>query len=149
MHIVTPKELVIPLEKDGDGYHQTIVDGIEPGSQYFYRLDDQKERPDPASRFQPQGVHGPSQVLDLHFLWEDQGWSGLPLEEYIVYELHVGTFTTEGTFDAIFPHLEELRDLGITAVELMPIAQFPGNSNWGYDGVYPLQYRTPTGDRRD
>ncbi|MFC1939466.1 malto-oligosyltrehalose trehalohydrolase [Chloroflexota bacterium] len=138
VHIVLPKELTVPLEKDGQGYHQAIVDGIEPGSQYFYRLDDQKERPDPASRFQPQGVHGPSQVVDSHFPWEDQGWSGLPLEEYIVYELHVGIFTTEGTFGAIIPHLDELRDLGITAVELMPVAQFPGNRNWGYDGVYPF-----------
>ncbi len=138
VHIVSPKELTVPLEKDGQGYHQAIVDGIEPGSQYFFRLDGQKERPDPASRFQPQGVHGPSQVVDSHYPWEDQGWAGLPLEEYIVYELHVGIFTTEGTFGAIIPHLDELRDLGITAVELMPVAQFPGNRNWGYDGVYPF-----------
>ncbi|MFC1989387.1 malto-oligosyltrehalose trehalohydrolase [Chloroflexota bacterium] len=138
LYIVSPKELTVPLEKDGQGYHKTIVDGIEPGSQYFYRFDGQKERPDPASRFQTQGVHGPSQVVDSNFPWEDQGWSGLPLEEYIVYELHVGTFTTEGTFGAIIPHLDELRDLGITAVELMPVAQFPGNRNWGYDGVYPF-----------
>ncbi|MFC2041258.1 alpha-amylase family glycosyl hydrolase, partial [Chloroflexota bacterium] len=137
-HIVSPKELTVPLEKDGQGYHQAIVDGIEPGSQYFYRLDDQKERPDPTSRFQPQGIHGPSQVMDSRFPWDDQGWSGLPLPEYIIYELHVGTFTSEGTFGAIIPHLDELRDLGITAVELMPVAQFPGNRNWGYDGVYPF-----------
>jgi len=138
LHIVSPKELTFPLEKDDRGYHQTIVDGIEPVSQYFYRLDGKKERPDPASHFQPQGVHGPSQVVDSHFPWEDQGWSGLPLEKYIVYELHVGIFTTEGTFGAIIPHLDELKDLGITAVELMPVAQFPGNRNWGYDGVYPF-----------
>ena len=136
LHNVAPKELTVPLAKDGQGYHQAIVNGIEPGSQYFYRLDGQKEHPDPASRFQPQGVHGPSQVLDSHFPWEDQSWSGLPLEEYIVYELHVGTFTPEGTFNAVIPHLDELRDLGITAVEIMPVAQFPGNRNWGYDGVY-------------
>jgi len=90
------------------------------------------------SYFQPQGVHGPSQVVDSNFTWEEQGWSGLPLEEYIVYELHVGTFTTEGTFGAIITRLDELKDLGITAVELMPVAQFPGNRNWGYDGVYPF-----------
>ncbi|MFC1912216.1 malto-oligosyltrehalose trehalohydrolase [Chloroflexota bacterium] len=138
LYIVSPKELAVPLEKEGEGYHKTIVDGVEPGSQYFYRLDGQKECPDPASRYQPQGVHGPSQVTDSLFPWKDQGWSGLPLTEYIIYELHVGTFTPEGTFGAIIPHLDELRDLGITAVELMPVAQFSGNRNWGYDGVYPF-----------
>jgi len=138
LHIVSPRELTVPMDKDGQGYHQAVADGIEPGSQYFYRLDGRKERPDPVSYFQPQGVHGPSQVVDSNFTWEEQGWSGLPLEEYIVYELHVGTFTTEGTFGAIITRLDELKDLGITAVELMPVAQFPGNRNWGYDGVYPF-----------
>jgi maltooligosyltrehalose trehalohydrolase len=138
VHIVSPQELTVILEKDGQGYHRAVVDGIEPGSQYFYRLDGQKERPDPASRFQPRGVHGPSQVVDSNFPWEDRDWSGLPLEEYIVYELHVGTFTSEGTFSAIIPHLDGLKDLGITAVELMPVAQFPGKRNWGYDGVFPF-----------
>jgi maltooligosyltrehalose trehalohydrolase len=145
LHIVLPRELTVPLEKDGQGYHQATVDGIEPGSQYFYRLDGQKERPDPASRFQPQGVHGPSQVVDSSFPWEDQGWSGLPLEEFIVYELHAGTFTPESTFDAIIPHLDELKDLGITAVEIMPVAQFPGNRNWGYDGVCPFAVQNSYG----
>jgi len=138
VHIVSPRELTVPMDKDGQGYHQAVADGIEPGSQYFYRLDGRKERPDPVSYFQPQGVHGPSQVVDSNFTWEDQGWSGLPLEEYIVYELHVGTFIPEGTFGAIITRLDELKDLGITAVELMPVAQFPGNRNWGYDGVYPF-----------
>jgi maltooligosyltrehalose trehalohydrolase len=138
VHIVSPEELVLPLAKNAQGYHQAIVEGVKPGSQYFYRLDGQKERPDPASRHQPKGVHGPSQVTDPHFAWEEQDWFGLPLSEYIIYELHVGTFTPGGTFGAIIPHLDELRDLGITAVELMPVAQFPGNHNWGYDGVYPF-----------
>jgi len=138
LHIVSPRELTVPMDKDGQGYHQAVADGIKPGSQYFYRLDGRKERPDPVSYFQPQGVHGPSQVVDSNFTWEDQGWSGLPLEEYIVYELHVGTFIPEGTFGAIITRLDELKDLGITAVELMPVAQFPGNRNWGYDGVYPF-----------
>ncbi|MFC1931549.1 malto-oligosyltrehalose trehalohydrolase [Chloroflexota bacterium] len=138
LHIVSPKELTVSLEKDAQSYHQAVVNGMEPGSQYFYRLDGKKELPDPASRYQPHGIHGPSQVVDSRFPWDDQGWSEIPLEEYIVYELHVGTFTTEGTFGAVIPHLDGLKDLGITAVEIMPVAQFPGNRNWGYDGVYPF-----------
>ena len=136
VHIVSPKEVILPLEKDAQGYHKAIVEGVEPGSRYFYRLDGQKERSDPASRFQPQGVHGPSQVVESNFAWKDSQWSGISLHKYIIYELHVGAFTGEGTFDAIIPHLDGLKDLGITAVELMPVAQFPGNRNWGYDGVY-------------
>jgi len=152
VHIVSPKELIVPLVRDVQGYHQAIVQGVEPSCLYFYRLDSKKERPDPASRFQPRGVHGPSQVLDSHFPWEDQNWPGLPLEEYIVYELHVGAFTREGAFSAIIPYLDELKDLGITAVELMPVGQFPGNRNWGYDGVYPFavqdSYGGPEGLKR-
>jgi maltooligosyltrehalose trehalohydrolase len=152
VHIVAPKERILPLEKDAQGYHQAVVDGMEPGSLYFYRLGDQKERPDPASRFQPQGVHGPSQVVDPHFPWQDDHWFGLPLQEYIIYELHVGTFSSEGTFTAIIPYLDELKELGITAIELMPVAQFPGSRNWGYDGVYPFavqnSYGGPEGLKR-
>ena len=138
VHIVSPEELIVPLARGEQGYHQAIVEGVEPGFLYFYRLDSEKECPDPASRFQPGGVHGPSQVMDSRFPWQDKNWAGLPLEEYIVYELHVGAFTKEGTFEAIIPYLDELKDLGITAVELMPVAQFPGNRNWGYDGAYPF-----------
>jgi len=152
VHIVSPKERIVPLEKHAQGYHQAIVDGVESGSLYFYLLDGQKEHPDPASRYQPQGVHGPSQVVDSCFPWEDSHWSGLPLQEFIIYELHVGTFTQEGTFDAIIPYLDELKDLGITAMDLMPVAQFPGNRNWGYDGVYPFavqnSYGGPEGLKR-
>ena len=90
-----------------------------------------QERPDPASKFQPEGVHGPSQVIDPHFDWEEPHWSGIPLSHYVLYELHVGTFTAQGTFDAIVPHLDELKDLGITSVEIMPVAQFPGGSQLG------------------
>jgi maltooligosyltrehalose trehalohydrolase len=115
-----------------------VVEGVNPGALYHYRLDGQTERPDPASRFQPQGVHGPSQVLDGDFPWDDADWSGLPLEDYIFYELHVGTFTPDGTFAAILAHLDELSALGITALQLMPVAQFPGERNWGYDGVFPF-----------
>jgi len=113
-----------------------VLEDVPPGSLYLIRLDG-RERPDPASRFQPEGVHGPSQVVDLHRDWQDAAWRGLPLSGYVFYELHVGTFTPEGTFDAVIPHLDELRDLGVTAIEIMPVAQFPGGRNWGYDGVYP------------
>jgi len=145
VHMVSSKELLLPLEKDTQGYHKAIAEGVELGSLYFYRLDAQKERPDPASRCQPQGVHGPSQVMESHFAWEDSHWSGMSLHEYVIYELHVGTFTTEGTFDAIIPHLDELRELGISALELMPVAQFSGNRNWGYDGVYPFAVQNSYG----
>jgi maltooligosyltrehalose trehalohydrolase len=152
VHVVSPEEQIFPLARSAQGYHQAIVEGVAPGYRYFYRLDSERERPDPASRFQPAGVHGPSQVIDPLFPWDDREWSGLPLEEYIIYELHVGTFTKEGTFETIIPHLDELKALGVTAVELMPVAQFPGNRNWGYDGVYPFavqdSYGGPEGLRR-
>src|SRR5439155_23690118 len=95
-----------------------------------------EDRPDPASRLQPHGVHGPSEVVARDFAWQDDGWRGVALEDFVVYELHVGTFTDGGTFDAAIHRLDGLRDLGITAVELLPIGQFPGTRNWGYDGVY-------------
>ncbi len=138
VHITAPEEGLISLKKGSLGYHHTVAENVAPGSLYFYRLDGKVERPDPASRFQPQGVHGPSRVMDSNFFWRDESWAGIPLEDYIIYELHTGTFTAEGNFAAIIPHLDMLRELGITALELMPVAQFPGNRNWGYDGVYPF-----------
>ena len=138
VHIVHPCDRTITMQPLDRGYFSIAVDGIVPGTLYRYCLDGQTERPDPASRFQPQGVHGPSEVVDTDFPWSDNGWFGIPLERYVLYELHVGTFTAQGTFDAIIPRINELRDLGITAIELMPVAQFPGNRNWGYDGVYPF-----------
>jgi maltooligosyltrehalose trehalohydrolase len=136
VRLLTPRERLVPLTPSARGYHTAVVDDVEPGTLYFYRLNGAAERPDPASRFQPQGVHGPSQVIDSDFAWQDDDWSGIPLRDYILYELHVGTFTTEGTFDAVIPQLDALKELGITAIELMPVAQFPGSRNWGYDGVY-------------
>jgi maltooligosyltrehalose trehalohydrolase len=138
VHLLTPRERFVPLAKRPRGYHEAVVEGVEPGTLYRYRLDGALERPDPASRFQPEDVHGPSQVVDSDFDWDDGAWCGMPLREYILYELHVGTFTPGGTFEAIIPHLPDLKALGITAIELMPIAQFPGDRNWGYDGVYPF-----------
>jgi len=152
VHVVAPEERVAPLDSVGRGYHQAELKGVAPGSLYLYRLDGGKERPDPASRFQPEGVHKPSQVVDRAFSWADHHWFGLPLSDYILYELHVGTFTREGTFDAIIPRLDYLRNLGVTAVELMPVVQFPGGRNWGYDGVHPFavqnSYGGPAGLKR-
>jgi maltooligosyltrehalose trehalohydrolase len=140
-----PQERAIPMQAVGGGYFRAIAKGISSGALYRYRLNHEQERPDPASRHQPKGVHGPSQVIDSRFHWNDSRWTGLPLEKYVLYELHVGTFTPQGTFDAIIPRLARLKDLGVTAIELMPVAQFPGERNWGYDGVYPYAVQASYG----
>jgi maltooligosyltrehalose trehalohydrolase len=151
VHLLGSDRLV-PLEKSSHGYHQAVVEDVSPGELYRFHLGAERQRPDPASRYQPQGVHGPSALLDPRFHWDDDHWFGIPLTDYIIYELHVGTFTVEGTFEAIIPRLNYLADLGITAVELMPVAQFPGSRNWGYDGVYPFaaqnSYGGPDGLRK-
>jgi maltooligosyltrehalose trehalohydrolase len=128
----------LPMIPEKNGFYTLFVKGLGPGTRYLYVLDGEYARPDPASRFQPDGVHGPSEVVDPDdFLWEDHDWKGMPVEEIIVYEIHTGTFTREGSFEAIIPSLDYLKnDLGITAIELMPVAQFPGERNWGYDGTY-------------
>jgi maltooligosyltrehalose trehalohydrolase len=139
VRLISPQEGTVLLARDQYGYHRGVSEEAPPGALYLYRLDGDKERPDPASRFQPRGVHGPSQVVDRNsFSWGDGEWTGIPLGSYILYELHVGTFTKEGTFDAVISRLDDLRDLGVTAIEVMPVAQFPGRRNWGYDGVYPF-----------
>jgi maltooligosyltrehalose trehalohydrolase len=152
LHLLGPADRVIPMARGDRGYHDVVANACPPGALYLYRLDGGRERPDPASRLQPRGVHGPSQVVDDAFAWTDAGWRGLPLPRAVFYELHVGTFTPEGTFDAVIPRLAGLRDLGVTAVEIMPVAQFPGTRNWGYDGVYPFAvqdaYGGPAGLRR-
>jgi len=153
VRLLSPGERVVLLERDDLGYHHGVVDGVKPGARYLYRLDGGKELPDPASRFQPQGVHGPSMVIDPDaFSWMDLEWRGIPLSSYILYELHVGTYTPAGTFDAIIPRLDSLAELGVTALELMPVSQFPGRRNWGYDGVYPFavqeSYGGPEGLKR-
>jgi maltooligosyltrehalose trehalohydrolase len=134
LHIVAPDDRRIALKKNIRGYHEAMVDA-GAGTRYFFVVNG-NERPDPASRLQAEGVHGPSEVVPREFEWHDAGWRGVALEDYVIYELHVGTFTHEGTFDAVIAHLGDLKDLGITAIELLPVAQFPGTRNWGYDGVY-------------
>jgi maltooligosyltrehalose trehalohydrolase len=124
------------MPRDGEGVFDLIVDGAAAGDRYAYRLDTGDVRPDPASRFQPDGVHGPSQVIDpCAFRWTDDRWRGRPPGDRILYELHIGTFTPEGTFEAAAAKLEALRDTGITVIEIMPVADFAGSRNWGYDGV--------------
>jgi maltooligosyltrehalose trehalohydrolase len=124
---------LLPLE---NGWFERISPEATAGSLYRFQIDDQMEMPDPASRFQPQDVHGPSEVVDATaFQWREDSWRGRPWEEAVIYELHVGTFTTEGTFRGVEQKLDYLRDLGVTALELMPVADFPGTRNWGYDGV--------------
>jgi malto-oligosyltrehalose trehalohydrolase len=121
------------------GWFELITDAAKSGSQYHFRIDGEREVPDPASRFQPRDVHGPSEVIDpFAFEWRDQTWRGRRWEEAVIYELHVGAFTPAGTFSAVGERLDYLADLGITAVELMPVADFPGKRNWGYDGVFPF-----------
>ena len=125
-----------PLARDERGVFSATIPRVKAGDDYAYRIDDGPERPDPASRWQPHGVHGASRVVDPDaFEWNDHAWRGIGMADYVIYELHVGTFTPEGTFDAVIPRLAALRALGITAIELMPVAQFPGARNWGYDGV--------------
>ena len=124
------------MSRDEQGYYEGYVEGPGPGVKYMYRLDGDKLRPDPASRYQPEGVHGPSQVIDTSFPWPAEGdWKGLPLEDAVLYEVHVGTATPQGTFQALISKIPYLRALGITAVEILPVADFPGDRNWGYDGV--------------
>ena len=134
---LTQSATTVPLRNDGT-YWQLTVPQLQPGDTYTFILNGTLERPDPASLAQPAGVHGPSQAVDTAaFIWTDTDWRNLPLDDYLLYELHTGTFTPEGTFAGIEARLDYLLELGITAVELMPVAQFPGTRNWGYDGVYP------------
>jgi maltooligosyltrehalose trehalohydrolase len=140
-----PRESKTLMQPVGSGYFHATVEEVSAGVLYRYRLNNEKERPDPASRHQPRGVHGPSQVVDNRFDWNDSRWNGLPLEKYVLYELHIGTFTPQGTFEAIIPRLTALKNFGVTAIELMPVAQFPGERNWGYDGVYPYAVQASYG----
>jgi maltooligosyltrehalose trehalohydrolase len=141
-------EIPVPMARDHDGYYRLLLAEVSPGTRYRYRLNRNQIRPDPASRFQPEGVHGPSEVVDPSFPWTDQAWVNPPLTDYVLYELHTGTFSAEGTLAAIIPRLGYLKNLGVTAIELMPVAQFPGGRNWGYDGVFPFAVQNSYGGPR-
>jgi maltooligosyltrehalose trehalohydrolase len=128
-----------PMPDEGGGWRRRVEPEARAGSRYAYRIDGGLVVPDPASRFQPEDVHHASAVIDPRaYAWSDAGWTGRAWEEAVVYELHVGAATPEGTYAALMRKLEDLRDLGVTAIELMPLAEFPGSRNWGYDGVLPF-----------
>ncbi len=128
-----------------DDYFTLAVDDVEAGQRYGFRIDGGDVLPDPATRFQPDGVHGLSAVQPATFEWSSTDWNGLPLHEYVLYEMHVGCFTPAGTFDAAARRLPDLQALGITVIELMPLSQFPGSRNWGYDGVHPYAVQNSYG----
>jgi maltooligosyltrehalose trehalohydrolase len=153
VEVVVDGRRPLAMTRQPDGTFEATAPGLAAGARYQYRLDGERYRPDPASRFQPEGVHGPSVVVDTAtFAWTDQAFRGHELADLVLYELHVGTFTRAGTFEAVIPHLPQLVDLGMTAVELMPVAEFPGSRNWGYDGVHLFApqstYGGPRGLRR-
>jgi maltooligosyltrehalose trehalohydrolase len=143
------QQLTLPLEREEYGYWSTQTYQLEPGDLYQVVLDGKIPRPDPASLSQPSGVHGPSQAVCLtDFRWTDGKWRNIALEDYILYELHTGTFTPGGTFAALEEKLDYLKELGVNAIELMPVAQFPGERNWGYDGVFPYAVQDSYGGAR-
>jgi maltooligosyltrehalose trehalohydrolase len=136
--IFEDKTKAFPLKPEQDGFFSGYVSGVAPGALYKYQINNEDCFPDPCSRYQPQGPHGPSMVIDpSDFVWHDQDWQkkGIELHGQIIYELHVGTFTQEGTFTALTKEVRNLKELGITVIELMPLAEFAGRWNWGYDGV--------------
>jgi maltooligosyltrehalose trehalohydrolase len=141
---------VIEMRPEPGGYFVHSEPDVEEGQRYAFRIDHGPERPDPMSRWQPEGVHRPSALFSPdRFQWSEGDWAGLSRKELVIYELHVGTFTPEGTFDAMIGRLEELRQFGVTALELMPVAQFPGTRGWGYEGVYPFAVQESYGGPRD
>ena len=159
LNLISPQKRTIPMERDKEGYWTVTLprEEIEADTLYGYGIDESNILADPASQFQPKGVHGPSQVVNQDFTWSDEAWTGQALEKMIMYELHIGTFTPEGTLEAIIPRLADLKSLGINAIELMPIAQFPGDNNivpelqyrnWGYDGVYLFAVQNSYGGPR-
>lgn len=146
------------MEKDPGGYWKLLLPSasrsalspdlplVHPGARYFFRLDDSVTCPDPASFHQPEGVHGPSELADRHhFQWDDGSWPGIPLSNMIIYEIHTGAFSPTHDFEGILQRLDYLLELGINTIELMPLGQFPGDRNWGYDGVYPFAIQNSYG----
>ncbi|MGH9537121.1 MAG: malto-oligosyltrehalose trehalohydrolase [Terriglobales bacterium] len=150
VRILGDNSRTVSMTRTPEAEFVATVPEVSEGTDYFYVLEGGRERPDPVSRWQPHGVHGPSRVVNPEsFAWSDHDWSGIALKDFIIYELHTGTFTSEGAFESIIPRLNYFRDLGVTAIEIMPVAEFPGNRNWGYDGasLYPPQssYGGPAG----
>lgn len=149
LKILTPEPMLYPMTMDEWGYWKTTIPVVPAGTRYVYILEDGSECIDPASVSQPEGVHYPSELIDRNFDWTDHSWKGLAMEEMIIYELHTGTFTLAGTFKGIQERLDYLVDLGINTIEIMPIAQFSGNHNWGYDGVFVFAAQNSYGTAKD
>ncbi len=127
-----------PLQRSDTGWYETVIAEAGPGTKYRFRIDGDLRVPDPASRFQPDDIHGASEVIDpTAYAWRHNDWKGRPWEETVLYELHVGTFSPEGTYQGVIDRLDYLVALGVTAIELMPLADFPGKRDWGYNGAYP------------
>jgi maltooligosyltrehalose trehalohydrolase len=146
MKVVVGTGPEVAMTKQVDGYFTASVPGAAPGTRYSFYVDGRGPFPDPASRYQPEGVHGPSLVVDpSSYQWHDAAWTGIALRDAVFYELHVGAFTPEGTYRAAAGKLAYLKDLGITAIELMPLSDFAGDRNWGYDGVAPFAPARPYG----
>ncbi len=149
VHLVAPAERLVPLQRGKAGYFHGVVAGVAPGARYFYRLDGAKDRPDPASRFQPEGVHGPSQVMATGFAWEDRGWCGLDLRDYVIYELHVGTFTPEGTLGRHYPASGGARrNWGSPRWNSCPWPNSPGIATGVMTGFTPLPCKTAMAVRK-
>jgi maltooligosyltrehalose trehalohydrolase len=136
VHLYGDEDRFVSMASIENGYFRAVVEGVIPGQLYTYRLDGKEDVPDPVSRYQPQGVKGPSAVLDRRYIWREEAWEGLPFKDYIIYEIHIGTFSPLGTYLGAIDYLDELVELGITAVEFMPVSQFPGEWGWSYDSIY-------------
>ena len=135
--VIEGAQRIVPLARDGTGYFSGLAEGIAAGGRYKYRLDSRDSFPDPASRFQPDGPHFASEVVDPSaFEWTDSAWRGIALEGQVIYEMHIGTFTKEGTWTSAVSELPRLAETGVTILEVMPVAEFPGRFGWGYDGVH-------------
>ncbi len=148
MHLVADRQKH-EMQKQEFGYWKVTLDNIQPGTRYKYQINNAESFPDPASLSQPESVHEASEVIDLNdFEWTDSHWKNIPLHDMIQYELHTGTFSQEGNFNGIVSKLDYLKDLGINTIELLPVAQFSGNRNWGYDGVYPFAVQNSYGGAR-
>ena len=145
LRLLGPPESTLPMEALAGGYYEAVTADAPAGRRYVYEIGPGRRRADPASQSQPEGVRGTSQVVDGSFPWSDQGWKGVSLEDLAVYEIHVGAFTPAGTLEAAIPRLDDLRELGATALELMPVSPFPGLRNWGYDGAFPFAVQASYG----
>lgn len=144
--VIVNDQTSLNLNRSDFSYWTLTTAELKPGDSYRFKLDNKDPLPDPASLSQPDGVHGASMALDLNqFKWTDTKWQNPALEQYVIYELHTGTFSDDGTFDGIAEKLHHLKNLGITAIEIMPVAQFPGERNWGYDGVFPYAVQNTYG----